>query len=133
MGTMEVEYKGDMLFEVKAGNHTIKIDVPDSMGGKDRSMTPPQFMLASLASCAAAFGGKYCETAGLDATGMKVTLEYEKLPDPARFTNFKIKVYLPNVHDDKRKNAILKSIVHCPVKASFEAYQGVDIDIEFGN
>ena len=130
MGKIEVEYLGNMLFESKVGNHTVKIDVPDTMGGKDRALTPPQFMLMSLASCAAAFAAKYCGTAGLDATGMKVTLDFEKVE--GKFTDFKVKVSLPNATDEKRKQAIFNSVTHCPVKESFEAYKGVDIEIELG-
>jgi len=132
MGKMEVKYKGDMLFEVKEGNHVLKIDVPDTMGGKDRALTPPQLMLASLASCAAAFAAKYCETAGIDTKDLVCELEYEKLSDPTRFTGFKINLKLPNVKESARQQAIVKSIVHCPVKATFESYEGAEINIVFG-
>jgi uncharacterized OsmC-like protein len=40
-----------MSFETTLGNHRLLIDVPASMGGKDRGPTPPELFVASLGSC----------------------------------------------------------------------------------
>ena len=132
MGKVEVEYKGDMLFWTKIGNHELEIDVPDEMGGKDRAMTPPELMLASLASCSAAFAVKYANTAGLNSEGLKAVLEYEKLENPLRLTNFKMVLKVPGVDDERKSKALLKAAGHCPVHQSFENFEGIDFSVEIG-
>ena len=55
MAKITTYYKGDMLFESKLGAHSVIIDVPAGMGGKDRGPTPPEIFIASLGSCVGAF------------------------------------------------------------------------------
>ena len=47
-----VEHLGAVQFEIKARQHTIACDQPPENGGFDEGMTPPELLLASLASCA---------------------------------------------------------------------------------
>ncbi|MBN2421723.1 OsmC family protein [Candidatus Woesearchaeota archaeon] len=133
MGKIEIKYKGDMLFETTIGNHSLEIDVPDSMGGKDRGMTPPQLMVAAIASCTAAFAAKYCNNAGINCQDMTVSLEFDKVQDPLRLTNFKMNIKLPNCNDEKRKLAIEKAAGHCPVHESMKHFEGIDFEVGLGN
>lgn len=128
MGKIIVNYDGDMLFSTKVGNNEVKIDVPDAMGGKDRAMTPPQLMLVSLASCSAAFAARYCNNVGIDTEGLTVELEYDKLEAPTRLTNFKMNVIVPNAPEEKKK-AILRAASHCPVKATLENFEGIEMEL----
>jgi uncharacterized OsmC-like protein len=117
-----------MLFETKIGNHTLKIDVPAEMGGKDRALTPPQLFAASIASCTAAFAAKYCKTAGIDSKDIKVTLEFDKVEDPTRLTNLKMKISLPNIPEN-RKKALIKAAGFCPVHESIKMFEGVKFSL----
>ena len=47
-----VEHLGAVQFEIRARQHTIVCDQPETNGGFDEGMTPPELMLASLGSCA---------------------------------------------------------------------------------
>ena len=82
MGSVTTLYKGDMLFESRMGEHTLTIDVPETMGGSDRGPTPPQLFIASLGSCIGAFVAQYCEKSGIDTKDMSVTVDFEKVADP---------------------------------------------------
>jgi len=128
MPIITIKQTEDMLFETKIGNHELKIDVPDSMGGKDRALTPPQLFAASMASCTAAFAAKYCKTAGIDSTDIKVTLEFDKVENPTRLTDLKMKISLPNV-PEKRKNALLKAAGFCPVHESIKMFEGIEFSL----
>ncbi|MEA2035963.1 MAG: OsmC family protein [Nanoarchaeota archaeon] len=128
MTSINIEQIDDWLFETKIGNYPLKIDVPAEMGGKDRALTPPQIFLASIASCTAAFLVKYCKTAAIDTTGLKVTLEFDKVENPVRLTNFKIKIDLPNAPEEKKK-AILKAAGYCPVHESIKNFQGIEFSL----
>ena len=72
MATITTTHKGEMLFESKIGRHAITMDVPPDMGGADRAPTPPQFFVASLGACVAAFLASYCQQSGIDATDLSV-------------------------------------------------------------
>ncbi len=75
MSTISTTYRGGMLFETQLGRHAILIDVPSSMGGSDRAPTPPEFFVASLGSCIAAFVAQYCERNGPLARFMRRNCE----------------------------------------------------------
>jgi putative redox protein len=130
MAKITTVYKGDMLFESKIGNHSLVIDVPDSMGGTDRGPTPPQIFIASLGSCIAAFVANYCNNVGLDTTGMSVDVSFEKVEDPTRLTNVVVDVNLPNAATKGREKAILRVAGHCPVHETICTLEEVDIIIK---
>jgi putative redox protein len=130
MAKITTVYKGDMLFESKIGNHSLVIDVPDSMGGTDRGPTPPQIFIASLGSCIAAFVAHYCNNVGLDTTGMSVDVSFEKVEDPTRLVNVVVDVNLPNADTKGREKAILRVAGHCPVHETICTLEEVDIVIK---
>ncbi|MBU0627889.1 MAG: OsmC family protein [Nanoarchaeota archaeon] len=125
MPSVNIVKKEDMLFETKVGNHSLEIDVPDTMGGKDRAMTPPQLLLVAMASCTAAFVAEYCKTAGIDSKDLKVTLNFEKTENQTMLTNFKMNVSLPNLPENK-KQAVLRAASACPVHDSIKNFKGID-------
>jgi len=130
MAKITTVYKGDMLFESKIGNHSLIIDVPDSMGGTDRGPTPPQVFVASLGSCIAAFVAHYCNNVGLDTTDMSVDVSFEKVEDPTRLTDVVVDVNLPNADTKGREKAILRVAGHCPVHETICTLEEVDIVIK---
>ena len=129
MGKITAKHVGDMLFEVKVGEHTIQMDVPESMGGSDRAMTPPQVTIASLSGCIAAFVTNYLKNAGLDTTGLSVDTEFEKTEAPACLTNIKVKINVPNADIEARRSAILKVASGCPVHNTLCHTDAVTIEI----
>ncbi len=129
MEKITTKYAGDMLFETKVGNHTIQIDVPESMGGSDRAPTPPQFLVASLGGCIAAYLANYCNQIGLDPTGLTVEVEFEKVPDPTRLTDIKVHAHLPNADISRREKALLRVAEHCPVDITMTNFDGPELKI----
>jgi putative redox protein len=132
MSKITAEYKGDMLSEVNIGKHRLTIDVPEDWGGKDRGPMPPQLLVASMASCTVAFVAHYCKNAGLDTSGMTVSVEFEKGQVPVRLYNFKITINLPNVTDEKRRKAIERSAKQCVVEQTMLNFQSGEIEINLG-
>lgn len=129
MGTITTHYKGDMLFESKIGNHSLLIDVPASVGGKDRGPTPPEVFVASLGSCVAAIVAHYCGRVGIDARGMTVDVSFDKAEDPTRLVNLKVRVSLPNADCGDRKKAILHAAEHCPVHETITTLESIKIEV----
>jgi putative redox protein len=129
MSKISTTYLGDMLFESKIGEHSIKIDVPASMGGKDRGPMPPQLFIASLGSCVGALVVDYCNKVGINAEDMSVDVTFEKAPDPTRLTDISVQVNLPHGDCTKRVPAIKRVAEHCPVHATISTIKGIDVEI----
>src|SRR3954471_396698 len=90
-----VEHLGAVQFEIKARQHTIVCDQPAENGGFDEGMTPPELMLASLASCAGFYAAQYLRKFKLATEGTKVRVTAEKLKEPPRLGMFTIEVDSP--------------------------------------
>ena len=111
---MEVlaQYLGDSKFEVAARGHRVICDQPLDNGGSDEGMSPPEFLLASLATCAAYYATQYLKTRGLPAGDLEVRVNAEKAAQPARLASFRIEVTAPGL-DDRHQAGILRAVKAC--------------------
>jgi len=112
---MEVTIKhlGEVKFEVSARNHTVLCDQPEAGGGHDEGMTPPEFFLASLGSCAAYYAVAYLKKKGLSREGVEVRITAEKAAAPARLENFKIAVQIPLALSEADRAGVDQAVHHC--------------------
>lgn len=129
MSHIKTFYRDDMLFETQIGEHSVKIDVPESMGGHNRGPIPPQLFIASLGSCIGAFVVAYCREHGLDAAGMTVDFEFDKADNPVRLTNLKAIVNLPQAEIGRKEEVLRRVAEHCPVHETIRAFEGMEIEI----
>jgi putative redox protein len=111
---MEVmaRYIEDSKFEVAARGHRVICDQPIDNGGSDEGMSPPEFLLASLATCAAYYGTQYLKTRGLPADDLEVRVSAEKAAQPARLSSFQIEVVAPGL-DDRHQAGIRRAVKAC--------------------
>src|SRR4051812_6629135 len=108
-----VQHLGAVQFEIKARNHTVISDQPAEAGGFDEGMTPPEFLLASLGSCAAYYAVDYLKRSKLLVDGTKVRVKAEKnngmIPSKpytgARLDNFTTEVEIPPELTEKQRHA----------------------------
>src|SRR5580765_1058326 len=77
-----VEHLGAVQFEIKARQHTIACDQPPENGGYDEGMTPPELLLASLASCAGFYAAQYLRKFKLATKGTHVRVWADKVKEP---------------------------------------------------
>jgi len=129
MSKVTVQYKGDMLFEATAGNHTVKIDVPPGFGGKDRAMNPGEAFAVSLASCVNVLVTRYCMDMKIDPAGLTVDLTYDKLEDPPRLGNFKAAIKIPKGGWESRKDGVVRAANRCPVAETVRQFKGLEITV----
>src|SRR5450759_4436989 len=76
---LTVNYLGDVQFEAETRGHKIVCDQPLDNGGADEGMTPPEFLLASLATCAGFYAVQYLNARKLPSEGLKVKVTAEKV------------------------------------------------------
>jgi uncharacterized OsmC-like protein len=111
---MEVSanYFGGTKFEAYARGHKVICDQPLDNGGSDAGMTPPEFLLASLATCAAYYAAQYLNARSLPAEDLKVRVTAEKAAKPARLSSFNIEVTAPGL-DERHQDGILRAAKAC--------------------
>lgn len=111
-----VDYLGDVQFEAQARGHKIICDQPEANSGADEGMTPPEFLLASLATCAGYYAVEYLRVRKLPSAGLKVKVTAEKAKNPARLDQFAILIESPHAYSEKDLEGIQRSAEKCLVK-----------------
>jgi uncharacterized OsmC-like protein len=105
------EYLGDSRFEVVARNHRVICDQPPENGGSDSGMSPPEFLLTSLATCAAYYASQYLKTRNLPVQ-LKVRVSAEKAQQPPRLSSFRIELATSGL-DERHEAGLLRSVQAC--------------------
>jgi len=108
-----VNHLGSVQFEVKARQHTIVCDQPPDNGGFDEGMTPPELLLASLATCAGFYAAAYLKKHKLAESGTKVRVTADKVKPPARLDNFLIDIEIPLELTDEQRKGVEESVHRC--------------------
>jgi uncharacterized OsmC-like protein len=132
MSGMEVtaKYLGQSKFEVIARGHSVICDQPLDNGGTDAGMTPPEFLLASLASCAGYYAAEYLRARGL-RTELNVRVTAQKATQPARLAAFQIVVSVPGI-EDRHQTGILRAVKSCLIHNTLLGDPELSIAIEGG-
>lgn len=102
-------------FEAEARGHRIVCDQPQSNGGDDAGMTPPELLLASLGTCAGYYAVQYLRSRSLPTDQLQVKVAAEKALQPARLGQFRIDVQVPALegrHREGIKRAVEKCLIH---------------------
>ncbi len=127
---MEVtaQYVTGSQFEVRARGHRVLCDQPRDNGGEDKGMTPPEFMLASLATCAAYYGVQYLQTRDLPSADLRVKVTAEKAYQPARLGSFRIEVAAPGL-DPRHEEGLRRAVKACLIHNTLLGQPRIEIEI----
>ena len=109
---VEVLHRGDVAFEAIARGHRVICDQPPANGGSDSGMTPPEFLLVSLGTCAGFFAAQYLRTRSLPTEGLRIKVSAEKATQPAKLGRFQIEVSVPEL-DLQHQTGILRAVKSC--------------------
>ncbi len=85
-----VRHIGGVKFAVETRDHQVICDQPLESAGEDAGMSPPEFLLASLGTCAGYYAVQYLKTRSLPTDGLSVRVSAEKSLHPARLSSFRI-------------------------------------------
>ena len=128
---MEVtaEYAGGVRFVVAARGHRVWCDQPVENGGADKGMTPPEFLLASLATCGGYYAAQYLKARGMSAEGLEVRVTAEKAAQPARLASFRLEV--TGVEVDARNEAgLLKAVKACLIHNTLLGAPQIEVTVK---
>jgi putative redox protein len=126
---LKIVHLDGVKFEVQARSHTILCDQPLENGGEDAGMTPPELLLASLGTCAGFYAVQYLKTRNLPETGLEVTVTAEKLKQPGRIGNFRIRVACPVELSPEQTEGLMRSVHHCTIHNTLLSPPSIEIEL----
>ena len=122
----EILHLGEAKFEAVARGHRVICDQPATNGGSDGGMTPPEFLLVSLGTCAGFYAAQYLKARALPADGLRVKVTAEKATQPARLDRFRIEVTAPEL-DPQHQAGILRAVKLCLIHNTLLHAPAIDI------
>ena len=124
-----VQHLGGVQFEASARGHRVLCDQPVENRGADRGMTPPEFLLVSLGTCAGYYAAEYLRTRGLATEGLEVRVTAEKATAPARLASFRIVVTAPDL-DLRHEAGILRAVKACLIHNTLLNAPSIEMALE---
>jgi len=109
-----IRHLGKVKFEAISRGHRLICDQPENNGGTNEGMTPPEFLLASLGTCAAFYAAEYLRTRSLPTEGLEVKVTAEKASQPARYAKFRIEVTTPAL-EERHEVGIARAVKACTI------------------
>ena len=127
---VSVKHLGAVQFEINARQHVIVSDQPEENFGFDEGMTPPELLLASLASCAGFYAAQYLRKHKLATEGTRVRVTADKVKDPARIDNFRIEIETPVELTPQHRAGVEASVHYCLIHNTLEHPPKIAIEIK---
>jgi putative redox protein len=116
---VKIKHLGEVKFQIDARQHTLISDQPPENGGGDEGMTPPEFFLSALGSCAAFYAVAYLKKKNLpQAVSVRVTAD--KAGPPARLDNFQVDVEIPVALSEADRAGVDRAVHHCLIHATLQ-------------
>lgn len=126
---LKITHLDGVRFEVQARGHKLICDQPIDNGGEDTGMTPPELLLASLGTCAGFYAVQYLKTRNLSQDGLEVSVTAEKLKQPGRVGNFRIKVQCPVELTPEQEEGLMRSVHHCTIHNTLLSPPSIEIEL----
>lgn len=124
-----VHHRGGVRFEAAARGHRVVCDQPAENHGTDSGMTPPEFLLVSLGTCAGYYAAEYMRARGLAAEGLEVRVTAEKTTGPARLSAFRVDVTAPGL-DAGHEAGLLRAVKACLIHNTLLHAPAIEIALE---
>lgn len=126
---LKITHLDGVRFEAQARGHKLICDQPADNGGQDAGMTPPELLLASLGTCAGFYAVQYLKTRNLSQDGLEVSVTAEKLKQPGRVGNFRIKVQCPVELTPEQNEGLMRSVRHCTIHNTLLSPPSIEIEL----
>jgi len=124
-----VRFLDGVKFEVEARGHKVVCDQPRDNQGEDSGMTPPEFLLASLGTCAGYYAVQYLKARSLPTNDLEVRVHAEKATQPARLGSFLIDVKA-QVEDQRHREGLMRAVKSCLIHNTLLHAPAIEIRLE---
>ncbi len=114
---IKVVFGGGVKVDAEYHGHVIRTDQPVRDGGEGTAPSPFDLFLASLATCAGYYALSFCLGRRIPTEGLAVSLVTEKETGAKTIGRMTIRLGLPAGFPEKYREAIVKAVDACAVKA----------------
>ncbi len=114
---LKVTFPGGLRVDAEYKGFLIKTDQPAYQGGGGSAPAPFDLFLASIATCAGYYVLAFCQSRGISVEKSGVLMRTERNPETKRIEKISIEIKLPSDFPEKYKNAVIKAVDTCSVKA----------------
>jgi putative redox protein len=134
---IEVNWKGQMLFESVSPEGNVMIDAAKEVGGQGKGLRPKAMMLSSLAGCTAMDVASLLKKMRAEVADFKIEVEANLTDEAPKFYD-KVKVtyrfYDKDFQKDKIEKAVNLSVErYCGVMHMFRQFAEVTTEIQYIN
>lgn len=127
MARIEVRHEAGDRYAAVVRGHRLVVDQPVDAGGLDAGPTPTELFVASLASCAAHYAGRFLQRHGLPDGELAVEADFTmSLEAPSRVTSIALRIALPDVPEPIRAGA-LRAAERCTVHNSISRAPRIEV------
>jgi ribosomal protein S12 methylthiotransferase accessory factor len=119
---LKVTLEGGKRVATQIGNHRIVTDQPVKNGGGDSAPAPFDLFIASIATCVGFYIQAYCESKGIDSTGIDIALRTERDPATKLINRFVTTIRVPPELPERLYPALQKVAEQCAVKKTIKAH-----------
>ncbi|MDH7512896.1 MAG: OsmC family protein [Clostridiales bacterium] len=114
---IKVSFPGGLKVDAECKGFVIKTDQPIYQGGEETAPAPFDLFLASIATCAGYYVLAFCRERGIPIDEATVVLRTEKNAETKMIDKISIELLLPPEFPNKYRNAIIRAVDQCTVKA----------------
>ena len=118
MNEMAVFFPGGKRVHSTYRGFTVETDQPTEDGGDGTAPEPYDLFLASIGTCAGVYVVYFCHERGIDTSGLKMTVQFEKNEKTLLIEEVLIHIDLPPEFPEKYKSAVVRTAGLCTVKRS---------------
>lgn len=130
MSHVTVSHEFGDRYYVAIRGHSLVTDQPVSAGGRDEGPTPTELFVASLASCAAFYVGRFLRH-HRPLTAFEVEADYTMTESqPNRVAAIELRVAIHDDVDEELRNAVDRVARHCTVHNSLVTPPEIRIAVE---
>ena len=114
---IKVTFPGGLRVDAEYKGFAVKTDQPVSDGGEETALSPFDLFLASIATCAGYYVLAFCREREIPTEKASVVMRTEKGLESKMIDRIVIDILLPPEFPEKYKNAVIKAVNSCSVKA----------------
>ncbi len=127
--TIDIEFGEGKMIMAHLEDVSILTDLPEQEGGSGAAPTPFDLFLSSLATCAAVYARKFCESRSISTDDINIKAVCEMDPEKPHAQKIRYQISLPKDFPEKYKAALLRSIDLCTVKKHLISPPAFELEI----
>jgi putative redox protein len=116
-------------FAIRIRDHSLAVDQPVIAGGMDAAPAPTEVFVSALAACVAHYAHGYLVRHHIDATGLRVTADFEVGGRPPRITAVEVHLTPPPALPPERYPAFRAVAAACTLHNTLDEPPTVSIDL----